>query len=213
MSIQKMVAEALRQSGKPYRLGAEASVTDRNPRAFDCSELTEWSARRNGMVLPDGAWNQYAYCKGRGTIISVAQAIRTPGALLFVAKSSSSGNGRGNHVAISLGNGKTIEARSTKYGVGSFSAANRGWTHGGLIPGASYVVAPASTGYPGVLKKGSKGPNVVRLQARLRALKYGISVDGDFGNKTVAVVKAFQKSKRLKQDGVVGPATHKKLFG
>ena len=58
----------------------------------------------------------------------VEQALRTPGALLF----------RPGHVAISLGDGRTIEAKGSKYGVGIFSAHNRGWTTGGLIPGMRY---------------------------------------------------------------------------
>ena len=41
---------------------------------------------------------------------------------------------RPGHIAISLGNGKTMEARGKDYGVGVFSAQNRGWTAGGLIP-------------------------------------------------------------------------------
>jgi cell wall-associated NlpC family hydrolase len=38
------------------------------------------------------------------------------------------------HVAISLGDGRTIEARGRKYGVGVFSGANR-FQYGAMIPG------------------------------------------------------------------------------
>jgi hypothetical protein len=41
-------------------------------------------------------------------------------------------------VAISLGDGRTIEARGSAYGVGIFSANGRGWTAGGLVPGMKY---------------------------------------------------------------------------
>lgn len=58
-----------------------------------------------------------------------------------------------------------------------------------------------------LLKKGDKGENVKILQKALG----GLTVDGDFGDKTEAAVKAFQKSKGLTVDGLVGNATQKAL--
>lgn len=76
--------------------------------------------------MPDGSANQRAYVQQKGTQMSVADAIRTPGALLF----------RPGHVAISLGDGRTIEARGRAYGVGIFNAQGR-FTSAGMIPGMS----------------------------------------------------------------------------
>ncbi|RAV77347.1 hypothetical protein DBT52_09270 [Aerococcus mictus] len=42
------------------------------------------------------------------------------------------------HIAVSLGDGKTIEARNPEMGVGSWDAAGRGWTKAGLVPGVDY---------------------------------------------------------------------------
>lgn len=53
-----------------------------------------------------------------------------------------------------------------------------------------------------ILKKGSKGEDVKKLQKAL-----GITVDGDFGPKTEEAVKSFQKSKGLVADGIVGSKT------
>lgn len=53
-----------------------------------------------------------------------------------------------------------------------------------------------------VLRKGSKGEAVARLQTLL-----GITSDGDFGPQTDAAVRAFQTKKGLLVDGVVGPKT------
>ena len=62
------------------------------------------------------------------------------------------------------------------------------------------------------LRRGAEGDLVEELQAILNA-KYGfaLDVDGDFGINTEAAVKAFQKSKGLTVDGIVGPKTRAAL--
>ena len=55
--------------------------------------------------------------------------------------------------------------------------------------------------------QGETGKRVSDLQARLNALGAKLKVDGIFGPKTLAAVKAFQKSHGLKVDGLVGPKT------
>lgn len=58
------------------------------------------------------------------------------------------------------------------------------------------------------LKLGSKGDAVKRVQA-----KVGATQDGDFGPKTEALVKEWQKRNKLTVDGIVGPKTWEKMFG
>lgn len=134
--VQDFVRLCLAQEGKEYRFGAEADPGDPDPRAFDCSELIQWACDRLGVrpPMPDGAWWQYRHCARHGLAITVSRALETTGALLFRLK----GPEGGNHVAVSLGNGLTIEARSRKLGVGRFSARGRAWTHAALIPGLDY---------------------------------------------------------------------------
>lgn len=62
------------------------------------------------------------------------------------------------------------------------------------------------------LKKGAKGNITWIMQARLACLGYSITVDGDFGNATLKVVKQFQKDKGITVDGWVGKTTWGKLF-
>lgn len=58
------------------------------------------------------------------------------------------------------------------------------------------------------LRLGSKGPAVVELQKKLAAKGFSPgAADGDFGPKTLAAVKSFQRSRGLVADGVVGPKT------
>lgn len=58
-----------------------------------------------------------------------------------------------------------------------------------------------------LLKNGSRGTEVVRLQNALVALGYKVDVDGKFGNNTEKAVKAAQQRFRLKDDGIVGDKT------
>ena len=90
--------------------------------------LTQWAAHRVYLDLPDGSSQQLAYCRSKGTTCSITKAKNTRGALLF-------GNG---HVAISLGDGGTIEAANHKLGVRKLSSAGRPWIAGALLPGATY---------------------------------------------------------------------------
>ena len=67
-----------------------------------------------------------------------------------------------------------------------------------------------------VLRKGSGGAgqhqHVQRLQRRLNALgHFGLATDGDFGKQTDDAVRTFQRSQRLRADGVVGAATWQAL--
>jgi putative chitinase len=59
-----------------------------------------------------------------------------------------------------------------------------------------------------VLRKGSKGDLVKKLQAALR-----IAADGDFGQGTENALKKWQDRNGLAADGVAGPKTLSKLLG
>lgn len=65
---------------------------------------------------------------------------------------------------------------------------------------------PVNTTSSTVLRNGSRGPEVEKLQ---RAL--GLKADGIFGSGTEAAVKKYQASKGLVADGIAGPATLKSL--
>lgn len=66
------------------------------------------------------------------------------------------------------------------------------------------------------LKKGSEGDQVKALQRMLRDMGYNIGtlnpIDGDFGPKTDAAVRAYQKKYSLYIDGIVGEETWTKLL-
>ena len=59
-----------------------------------------------------------------------------------------------------------------------------------------------------LLKNGSKGEDVKKLQSKL-----GLASDGIFGDGTENTVKKWQKANGLKDDGIVGDGTWGKMFG
>ena len=59
----------------------------------------------------------------------------------------------------------------------------------------------------GMLRTGSKGPEVAELQRRLNHAGETLGVDGEFGPATNDAVRRFQGTRGLEVDGVVGPAT------
>jgi len=62
------------------------------------------------------------------------------------------------------------------------------------------------------LAPGDQGPQVEVLQRALGSLGFSTGkVDGNYGPKTKAAVKRFQRSVRLTADGIVGPKTRAAL--
>lgn len=59
-----------------------------------------------------------------------------------------------------------------------------------------------------ILKNGSKGDDVKKLQAKL-----GLRADGVFGSGTEAAIKKWQAANGLTADGIVGEGTWAKMFG
>jgi len=64
-----------------------------------------------------------------------------------------------------------------------------------------------------LLSNGSRGLAVRNLQAALKLVGFKIEVDGDFGDDTEAVVRAYQRRVGLVDDGVAGPKTQAALKG
>lgn len=125
------------QRGDRYVYGAKEPASDPNPAGhggpFDCSGLVSWCIRRAGGVIPDGSTAQFGYCRDHGTLIPIEQGVHTRGALLGIEESGE------HHIVISRGDGTTIEARGSAWGVGEWNAEGRGWTWAGLVPGVSYT--------------------------------------------------------------------------
>lgn len=131
----RLVTTGIDGTRPAYVFGAEANLTDPSPDRIDCSELVQWAVYQiTHDSWVDGSRYQYAACRH----ISVAEAIKTKGALLF---QTGSGTPNGiHHVAVSMGNGMTAEARSRYMTpqVGSWNAHDR-FQYGGVVPVLRYA--------------------------------------------------------------------------
>lgn len=106
---------------------------------------------------------------------------------------------------------------------------------GAVAPPSSPPVLPPTAGappYPGLVRRGNRGPVVAAIQLRLiyqghgghipdgdRDGRYGadpggrgLDVDGDFGAITERHVKWYQRANGLTPDGIVGPRTWARLW-
>jgi len=67
---------------------------------------------------------------------------------------------------------------------------------------------------PTLLKQGSSGTEVAKLQTALKTAGYDPGlIDSQFGPKTASALSAYQTSKGLKADSVFGPITSASLYG
>lgn len=80
------------------------------------------------------------------------------------------------------------------------------------IPAPTDVPTPSPVAYT-TLKKGAKGPSVIRMQEALIALGYlDGTADGDFGSGTQNAVIQFQAVNGLSADGIAGSKTLTLLY-
>lgn len=93
-------------------------------------------------------------------------------------------------------------------------------TDSGTTSGGTSTAKPNTTGGTvkvelSILKNGSKGEQVKTLQRLLYCINgcpTDLKIDGQFGPIVTKYVKAFQKSNKLTQDGIVGQDTWTKLL-
>ena len=125
-----------------------------------------------------------------------------------------------NHIGFrTSGSGSTFRLLSGNSTDGSSSDAVTLKTYNvsvisGYVNLAYAPAAPADpNAYPGTVYKYVKGKalmtgsHVKWIQTRLGVHGHKVTVDSQYGPKTAAAVKAFQKDAKLTQDGQVGPKT------
>lgn len=138
----EVVALALTKVG--YRYSTGPSRTTGADGYFDCSGFTFFLLEHLGIRPPD--WQpqshlQALYDRDHGLLLTINQAIGTAGALLYEGPQHAYVGGAGipGHVAVSLGNGHTVEAMGHAWGTCIGGAFGRGWSNAGLFPNIDYT--------------------------------------------------------------------------
>ncbi len=104
----------------------------------------------------------------------------------------------GFHATLHFTRMRTIHLRAIRHGDGSHALATS-------KSKVAHIV-------PRTLREGDSGPDVMRLQRRLKHLHYDVgTVSGSFGFDLLHAVTAFQKVQNIADDGVVGVSTWKAM--
>lgn len=181
---------------------------------FDCAGFVLWLLTQAGVPFYGSgattAWNTPSNWAARGEIKTMPRNLVCVVYKRRDAKMSHTGMSMGD------GNGGVIHCSTTVKRGNAYTDVSP-WTHWG-IPKGLYTTDElrkaglSVTDNTPTLRRGSKGDEVEELQALLNAkFGYNLEVDGDYGSKTEAAVKDFQKKHGLTADGVVGPKTWKAL--
>ena len=163
---------------------------------------------------PDkGANSMFTWAKSKGMDWGTIDTLpEIPGLALY----------KDGHAGYYIGNGYAVEWQGFSWGCVKTQVKKRPWTHWYKLPFIDYgdtsgaqIAVEAVTVYTlgsRLLKNGSSGADVKALQELLNQLGATLVVDGQFGSKTEAAVKAFQKKAGIKQDGKYGDQTHAALM-
>ena len=171
-----------------------------------------WNNGKKKAEVPDKSANgMFSYAKSKGADWGTIGTLpELPGVALRFD----------GHVGYYIGGGYAVEWRGFAYGCVKTKVSGRKWTHWYKLPWIDYgegaLTAPVETALGSrVLKNGSVGTDVKKLQELLVKLGYDIGncgIDGDYGADTAKAVKLFQARNGLKQDGQYGENTHKALM-
>jgi cell wall-associated NlpC family hydrolase len=179
-----------------------------NLRAYDCSGLVVEFLLTEKLIGGDLNANglYYTACD------AIEKGALTGGDLVFKKQLTSR---RVYHVGVYMGDGTVVHAKGRDYGVIREALSKGGWNRFGRLKCFGEPAAPV---YTRALKNAGKpymsGDDVRAVQAALEAAGFSPDgVDGSYGPKTEAAVKAYQAANGLEADGIAGPKTWAKLFG
>ncbi len=153
--------------------------------AYDCAQFVRRAFETAGIQLPSGASSQWRWTgwAHKGPI--------TPEAgqrVCALFRQGADPQRPMDHVGLSLGDGRVMDARSHSRGVVLGKLNDYPWTHWAVPAGA--VLAPAT------LRPGSRGDAVKALQQLLLGRGYALprhGADGVFGPETQAAVRAARQ--------------------
>ena len=203
--------------GEPYVSGTLVHKDDAYYKGpWDAAEFVTWLYYQTTRLLygcdaTDGYgkfWSRDA--NEQGQIITIEAAKSTPGAVILRL----AGNGEVGHIAISDGNGGTVEAHGREDGITNSVVDGRRWDKGVLIPWVEYEsnsVLPYKPPTFVIYRLTSPymvSPEIGKIQAELTKRGFDTGgIDNIFGDMTFNAVKLFQDSVGLNPDGEVSALT------
>jgi hypothetical protein len=127
--------------GRPYHAASAARF---GPRVFDCSGYMVFGLRAVGIANPPTVSSTQArWSYTAGLEMPVAAGVRTRGAFLFMGPDRGlRGFGPDGHVALALGDGRTIETPAPGRVSGFGRVSGRAWSGAGRVPGLDYGPRP-----------------------------------------------------------------------
>lgn len=172
-------------------------------RVADCSGLLVWAFKELGGSIYHGSNTIFnKYCSETGPLVGEVQI--KPGMAVFQNK-----DGRRPHIGYYDGDGMCIEEQGTRTGIVRSPLAS--WDEWGALSDVDYDALPwelHEVTTPQTTREGDAGELVEYIQLALIEAGFDeLTPDGHFGARMKAAVIAFQGSRGLKTDGVVGPAT------
>lgn len=181
--------------------------------AYDCAQLSRFSAKAGGISLPSGATSQWTKVDWavKGGISDMPMDV-----VCFVFHNKKGYTDRMSHVGVYLGDGTVCDARGHASGVVHGDVASYPWTHYAIpyeiaeevgldmSERLTYAEMRRDT-----IRKGAKSAAVAELQGLLNQWDptLNLDTDGKFGAATHAAVIKFQLAHGLEGDGIVGPKT------
>lgn len=203
--------------GESYVLGALVPKDDASYKGpWDDAEFVSWLCYQVAGVLYGcdtvagfaAHWSRDA--NKLGQIITIEEAKSTPGAAILRL----AGNGEVGHIAISDGNGGTVEAHGKEDGITNSVVDGRRWDMGVLVPGITYKPNPILPFRPPSMviyrltSPCMVSQEVGKIQTSLTRRGFDTGgIDNIFGELTFNAVKLFQDSAGLNPDGEVSALT------
>ena len=170
---------------------------------FDCRGFTYYCLKQVGIEISTvGATTQYNgnYWVQKGLIKD-----GMPNVVCCVFKHK---NSVMSHTGLHIGDGYIIHCSGE---VKEGAISDTSWTHYAIPKGLyddEYLKTAKGVKEMTIYRNGSQGEGVRQLQENLNKLGFDCGkVDGIFGQKTTAAVKAFQRAHNLTDDGIAGPVT------
>lgn len=177
-----LVARAYSAQGKAWKYGGKVPIS--------CNEVYDDDFE---LLWPES----YAAIGKKFGGSSVISKARQPGDLQFLNTQSTGRANKITHVTMVASASKIVHARSTAYGVRMDS----------LTHYAGKVCALLRYNPSCDLVYGHKGYRTAAMQKALNKHGADLNADGEFGSKTLAALKAFQKTKGLPVTGKGDAAT------